>query len=242
MKKNRTVFFLGAVFYLFALLKYGFASDKMSIAFIIFELLSFMVVLYLIYYILIFIERYESRGNPTDSNEECMRYRIELDKLKARPAQDEQGDKELDEEQTDSDALLQQLQQNFSEDFEQCAKNIFALVKQNFELMAGIAYCSNSENTFAPVVSMGLDDEWNIEAISRGDGLHGQAIADNKAIEIEDVPEDYFEANSGIGSAKPKYVYVLPLLNDDGKGIVIEIAVFKQLNIVSVWNQLAAKA
>ncbi len=242
MKKNKTIFLLGTAFFLFALIKYGFTPNQMSTAFIAFETLSFMVVLFLIYYILNFIEACKHSSNHTDDDRECIQRQIEINKLKKKLAFYETSNKNTIEMQVDSDSLLQQLQQNLSENLEQSSKNIFSVIKHNFELMAGIAYCSNSENTFTPVKTMGLDDDWHIEPINNGDGLHGQAIADNTAIEIEDIPEDYFEMSSGSGSAKPKYIYILPLLNDDSKGIVIEIAAFKQLNIIPVWNQLTAKA
>jgi len=242
MKKNKTIFLLGAVFFLFALVKYAFTPDQMSTEFIAFEVLSFMVVLYIIYYVLHFIDTCKHGNTQSTIDRECMQREVEINKLKKMLAYYEQSSKESEGEQIDSNSLIQQFQQNLSKDLVQCSKNIFSVIKNNFELMAGIAYCSDSENKFTPVKTMGLDEEWTIEPVNYGDGIHGQAIADNKGIEIEDIPDDYFEINSGIGSAKPKYIYLLPLLSEDGKGILIEIAVFKQLNIVSVWNQLVDKA
>ena len=242
MKKNKTIFRLGALFFLFALVKYAFTSAEMSTLFIAFEILSFMVLLFFIYYVLNFIETCQHDTASKNIDRECIQRQLEIAKLKKMLDHYELKNQDTNTEELDTNILFEQLQHSVTDDLEQSAKNVFEVIKTNFELMAGIAYYSNAERNYIPTKTMGLDDEWVVEPIKIGEGIHGQAISDNKPIEIEDIPEDYFEINSGIGSAKPKYIYILPLVDENGDGIVIELAVFKQLNILSIWNKFASKA
>jgi len=242
MKKNKTIFLLGGAFFIFALVKYAFTPDQMPTVFISFEVLSFMVILFMVYYVLNAMETCKHGGSGASMDRECMQRQVEIEKLKKLLALHEENNKTINEADIDSDSVLSQLKQCLTRDTKKTSKDLFAVIKSNFELMAGLVYCTSAEGNLTVLSKFGLDDDWKIEPVVPGEGLHGQAIVDNKAIEVEDIPEDYFDTNSGMGSAKPKYIYLLPLHRENDIVILIEVAVFKQLSIVPVWNQLIAKA
>lgn len=59
-----------------------------------------------------------------------------------------------------------------------------------------------------------------------GEGLVGQAWQEKNSIEVTDVPENYINITSGLGSANPRSILITPMkLNDEIFG-VIEIASF----------------
>ena len=59
-----------------------------------------------------------------------------------------------------------------------------------------------------------------------GEGLVGQAWQERNSIEVTDVPENYINITSGLGSANPRSILITPMkLNDEVFG-VIEIASF----------------
>ena len=90
----------------------------------------------------------------------------------------------------------------------------------------------------APAVqSYGLDEEWNVDKLVVGEGVHGQAVIEKRAIEITDIPEDYLEASSGSGAAQPAFIYLLPFIKEEGKGLLIEVASFKKLGLDIIWNE-----
>ena len=61
-----------------------------------------------------------------------------------------------------------------------------------------------------------------------GEGLVGQCAIEKQRLFLSDVPSDYLEISSGLGSAKPVNVMVLPVIYEDKVKAVIEIASFQK--------------
>lgn len=59
-----------------------------------------------------------------------------------------------------------------------------------------------------------------------GEGLVGQVAAGQKTIYAEEIPEGYIRILSGLGSASPRYLLIVPVMNDDQVLGVLEIASF----------------
>jgi hypothetical protein len=59
-----------------------------------------------------------------------------------------------------------------------------------------------------------------------GEGLIGQAAANGKTLYIDDVPEGYIKIVSGLGSASPRFLLIVPLKAQEKTRGVIEIASF----------------
>src|SRR5690606_20630370 len=59
-----------------------------------------------------------------------------------------------------------------------------------------------------------------------GEGLVGQCAAEQKRIMMSDVPPDYMRISSGLGSAVPRNVVVLPILFEQQVKAIIELASF----------------
>jgi GAF domain-containing protein len=62
-----------------------------------------------------------------------------------------------------------------------------------------------------------------------GEGLVGQVASTGQTLFIDDVPEGYITIISGLGSASPKYLLIVPVKKDDKLAGVIELASFKRL-------------
>ncbi|MDQ3140038.1 MAG: ATP-binding protein, partial [Pseudomonadota bacterium] len=62
------------------------------------------------------------------------------------------------------------------------------------------------------------------------EGLVGQAASDKRAILLENVPSDFLRIGSGLGSAAPANVNILPALFEDEVKAVIELASFSEFN------------
>lgn len=61
-----------------------------------------------------------------------------------------------------------------------------------------------------------------------GEGLIGQAAANGKTLYVDDVPEGYVKIVSGLGSASPRYLLIVPLKSQEKTTGVIEIASFTE--------------
>lgn len=59
-----------------------------------------------------------------------------------------------------------------------------------------------------------------------GEGAHGQVLKDGKTLIISDIPSNYLHIDSGLGSAPPKYLLLIPLLFEGQSVGVIELASF----------------
>ncbi|MDX8457959.1 HAMP domain-containing protein [Mesorhizobium humile] len=72
------------------------------------------------------------------------------------------------------------------------------------------------------------------------EGLIGQSAADKRAIVLDNVPPDFLRVTSGLGSAAPANVIILPALFEDEVKAVIELASFNEFRDThqSFLNQL----
>ncbi|HEY9006373.1 GAF domain-containing protein [Ohtaekwangia sp.] len=61
-----------------------------------------------------------------------------------------------------------------------------------------------------------------------GEGLIGQSAASGRTLYVDDVPQGYIKIISGLGSASPRYLLIVPIKNDQVLG-VLEIASFTNL-------------
>jgi methyl-accepting chemotaxis protein len=63
-----------------------------------------------------------------------------------------------------------------------------------------------------------------------GEGLIGQAAAGGRSLYVDDVPEGYIKIVSGLGSASPRYLLIVPVKNEGNVLGVIEIASFTPIS------------
>ncbi len=61
-----------------------------------------------------------------------------------------------------------------------------------------------------------------------GEGLVGQCALEKKPVFLDEVPQDYVRMSSGLGSAMPANVIILPVLFEGGVKAVIELASFRR--------------
>lgn len=62
-----------------------------------------------------------------------------------------------------------------------------------------------------------------------GEGLIGQAAVEGRTLYVDDIPEGYIKIISGLGSASPRYLLIVPVKNQNETLGVIEIASFSEL-------------
>jgi HAMP domain-containing protein/signal transduction histidine kinase/ActR/RegA family two-component response regulator len=67
-------------------------------------------------------------------------------------------------------------------------------------------------------------------SVRTGEGLIGQAVVEKRSIRVRQVPADYLRVSSGLGSAPPADLVVLPVLFEEQPLGVIELASFQELS------------
>ncbi len=75
---------------------------------------------------------------------------------------------------------------------------------------------------------MNLGESASIE-YEFGEGLIGQAAVEGRTLYVDDIPEGYIKIISGLGSASPKHLLIVPVKNQKETLGVIEIASFTDL-------------
>jgi GAF domain-containing protein len=63
-----------------------------------------------------------------------------------------------------------------------------------------------------------------------GEGLIGQSAASGNTLYVDDVPEGYVKIVSGLGSASPRYLLIVPIKQQGQVYGVIELASFTKIN------------
>ncbi len=63
-----------------------------------------------------------------------------------------------------------------------------------------------------------------------GDGLIGACAYEKKKVYMTDIPDNYAEIRSGLGTASPKSILIVPLLTEDHLVGVIELAALKEMD------------
>lgn len=75
----------------------------------------------------------------------------------------------------------------------------------------------------------GGSEEIHTTSFALGEGLVGQCALENKIIRLSNPPNDYFHIRSGLGSAKPSYITLLPVQFESKVVAIIELASFLPL-------------
>ncbi|WP_134703585.1 response regulator [Ammoniphilus sp. YIM 78166] len=73
------------------------------------------------------------------------------------------------------------------------------------------------------------ENEKVMDTIGLGEGLIGQCAVENKFVYIENLPENYIRIKSGLGSAKPTSLFILPIAFEGEVLAVIEVASFNKM-------------
>jgi putative methionine-R-sulfoxide reductase with GAF domain len=63
-----------------------------------------------------------------------------------------------------------------------------------------------------------------------GEGLIGQSAAGAKTLYVDEVPEGYVKILSGLGSASPRYLLIVPMKKEEKVIGVVEIASFSPIS------------
>ncbi len=71
--------------------------------------------------------------------------------------------------------------------------------------------------------------ESSVVSFEYGEGIIGQVAVSGQTLFIDDVPDGYITIISGLGTASPKFLLVVPVKNEECVTGVIEIASFKRL-------------
>ncbi len=107
-----------------------------------------------------------------------------------------------------------------------CQESISNLVKKLNATQGGFFLVDKDQDVFLLMSSYAYGKQkFFTKEIPLKEGLLGRAYQEKKYIYLKEIPYNYIELSSGLGSTRPKSLVVLPLINDDDEVQgVIELA------------------
>ncbi|MBI9073668.1 MAG: response regulator [Melioribacteraceae bacterium] len=115
------------------------------------------------------------------------------------------------------------------QDLPTVGRNIITFLAKFLDARIGAFYVATDGvlklvGSYAYTVRKDLSNEYRF-----GEGLVGQAALEKETIVLTDVPEDYIKVRSGVGSAGPTSIVVMPVLDNEVVKGVVELGAFREL-------------
>jgi transcriptional regulator with GAF, ATPase, and Fis domain len=160
---------------------------------------------------------------------QAMSYRKELIVFRDRTDEITQAEHEADRKDRITIDTLKASFQQASSKKEILHSGLEALCRQ-LDAGQGAAYLIQPDgNTKVVVLTTGFALTVNETSATRytfGEGLIGQAAASGQLLYLDEVPEGYIKIISGLGSASPRYLIIVPVKHNEKVQGVLEIASF----------------
>jgi len=147
----------------------------------------------------------------------------------------EKLEKEVEEKAKEADDLsfnLNKLSDDMGEyeDWKAFGEKLLNGVSKQIEIVVGLVYYYDSvDKKFKSIADYAYYSDVKPNDFIAGDGLTGQVVKDKRAMFIQELPDGYVNAISGLGKHKPNHLAIIPLLDKDDVVGVMEIATFKPL-------------
>jgi hypothetical protein len=108
-----------------------------------------------------------------------------------------------------------------------CNKVLTNLANQ-LEFVQGIIYVKEENGELFHVAGEYALTGMKPKSFRVGEGLPGQVAESKSVMTVYDIPEDYFSVASGLGSSKPRFLILVPVLFKEECTAVLELGTFKK--------------
>jgi CheY-like chemotaxis protein/HAMP domain-containing protein len=110
------------------------------------------------------------------------------------------------------------------QDVETLCRNIVTFLAKRLGALTGVMYLADGDGSLRLAASYAHKRRKNLASSYRpGEGLVGQAALEKEDIVLTNVPDDYITIESGLGEAKPRNIYVKPIVHNDKVAAVVEL-------------------
>lgn len=222
--------------------KYFVINGHIEPLFIVFELMSWLCLLFSFF---LFNKHIHDQSeleevNLREFNLFKSKSLLEREALQNRINDFEHSTSENAKWSVDYTLILDQFRKSFHFSRNKISYNHILIVLSNyFEIISGIVYKLDVKtSSYIVVGTYAYDTDICISPVERGIGLTGQVVESNEIRVIETLPSDYLVVSSGLGSAQPCFLYLLPISVDNKVIGLLEIASFKRVLIAPIWNEL----
>ena len=147
----------------------------------------------------------------------------------------EELEKEVEEKAREADELsfnLTRLEEEMGQfsDLASFGERLLIGISKQIEIVVGMVYVLNdATKKYASIASYAYYSDSTPPEFEEGDGLIGQVVKDKKAMFINELPAGYINVISGLGSHKPSYLAIIPVIDANKVIGVVELATFKSI-------------
>jgi hypothetical protein len=107
-----------------------------------------------------------------------------------------------------------------------CSKLLINLASE-LQIVLGIVFTGKGKgNTFTYLSGFALPADVKPADFKAGENLSGQVAENKELLILRDLPEQYFNVESGLGKSKPKNLIITPIVNNNKTIAIIELATF----------------
>jgi two-component system chemotaxis sensor kinase CheA len=111
---------------------------------------------------------------------------------------------------------------------EQFTEQVLANSSKVCDLVQGLFFVKDATSSeFKSAGKYAYFSETSPKGFYEGETISGQVAKAKKIININEIPENYFNVISGLGESKPKYLLIVPVVFKDEAIGIIELASFK---------------
>lgn len=129
--------------------------------------------------------------------------------------------------------LIAEVINTLAKDVDASQGAFFVLKKNGRPKQKGSSSTEEKVMKFVDGYAYQIDEDETIE-FEIGEGLIGQVAMEGKILNLEEVPEGYIQIVSGLGTASPKHLVLIPLNNKKEVVGVIEMASFTAFSEVDM--------
>lgn len=112
---------------------------------------------------------------------------------------------------------------------ESFAERILKNIASKFQMVQGLCY-QESKGSFKVIAKFAYTGENTPEIFKLGETLGGQAALNQEIMVVSDIPESYFNIESGLGQSYPKHLLFMPVIYKKKTIALFEMAYFVSLD------------
>ncbi len=121
-------------------------------------------------------------------------------------------------------------------------EKILSNIAKEFDIVQGLFFVKEKEteifNIQGKYAYFGDEEP---KSFNWGETLSGQVAKNKKALNLEEIPENYVTILSGLGSSSPNHLIIIPVIFENKTIAIIELASFKEFkqNIIDLFEGLS---
>ena len=110
------------------------------------------------------------------------------------------------------------------------ADKLLSNISKEIEIVQGLFYVKTKKaNLFTVAGEYAFTGDKKPRDFKPGETLPGQAAKNKELMIINEIPDKYFSAESGLGKSLPKHVIMVPVINKSSTVAVMELGKFKEI-------------